>query len=203
MEQAKTLEQGQVQVRSKPHPLFIAAAVAVLLFCVLGAAALTGILPTATSKSGDQVAQRAVEPPAQPAAVTPAAKPKAPAAPAVKQHAAAPCASCGVIQAINAVEVKGKTSGIGAVAGGVAGGLVGNAIGGGHGAGNAVLTIGGAAGGAFAGDAIEGHVKKQTVWRVTVRMDDGSVRTLQQPAQPPFATGDRVRIVDGKAIEKV
>lgn len=203
MEQAKTLEQGQVQAGSKPHPLFIAAAVAVLLFCVLGAAALTGILPTATSRSGEQVAQRAVEPPsAAPAVVTPA-KPKAAAAPAAKQHAAAPCASCGVIQAINAVEVKGKTSGIGAVAGGVAGGLVGNAIGGGHGAGNAVLTIGGAAGGAFAGDAIEGHVKKQTAWRVTVRMDDGSVRTLQQSAQPPFATGDRVRIVDGKAIEKV
>lgn len=207
MEQAKTLEQGQVPAgqTSKPHPLFIAAAVAVLLFCVLGAAALTGILPTATSKSGDQVAQRAAEPaaPQQPSTVAPAAKPKAPAAPAAaRQRAAASCASCGVIQAINAVEVKGKTSGIGAVAGGVAGGLVGNAIGGGHGTGNAVLTIGGAAGGAFAGDAIEGHVKKQTVWRVTVRMDDGSVRTLQQSAQPPFATGDRVRIVDGKSIER-
>lgn len=210
MEQAKTLEQGHVEpgkVQSgpaaKPHPLFIAAAVAVLLFCVLGAAALTGILPTATSKSGDQVAQQAPAQPSsqQPAAAAPAAKPKA-AAPAHKV-AAAPCVNCGVIQNINAVEVKGKTSGIGAVAGGVAGGLVGNAIGGGHGVGNAVLTVGGAAGGAFAGDAIEGHVKKQTVWRVTVRLDDGSVRTLQQSAQPPFAIGDRVRIVDGKGIERV
>ena len=201
MEQAKTLEQGQAP-GNKPHPIFIAAAVAVLVLCALGAAALTGILPTATSKSGDQAVQQAAEPPAsQPAAATPAAKPKS-TAPATRQHAAAPCASCGVIETINAVEVKGKTSGIGAVAGGVAGGLVGNAIGGGHGVGNAVLTIGGAAGGAFAGDAIEGHVKKQTVWRVTVRLDDGSVRTLQQSAQPPFAIGDRVRIVDGKAIER-
>jgi len=204
MEQAKTLEQGEIRQgeRQKPHPLFIAAAVAVLLFCVLGAAALTGILPTATSRAGDPVAQQApAEPASQPGPVTPAAKPKA-VAPAAKQQAAAPCASCGVIQSIHAVEVKGKTTGIGAVAGGVAGGLVGNAIGGGHGVGNAVLTVGGAAGGAFAGDAIEGHVKKQTVWRVTVRLDDGSVRTLQQSAQPPFAIGDRVRIVDGKGIER-
>lgn len=205
MEQAKTLEQqAQPGQGNKPHPLFIAAAVAVLLFCVLGAAALTGILPTATSRSGDRVAEQTPPPAAssQPGAVVPAAKPKAAAPATHKQVAAAPCASCGVIETINAVEVKGKTSGIGAVAGGVAGGLVGNAIGGGHGVGNAVLTVGGAAGGAFAGDAIEGHVKKQTVWRVTVRLDDGSVRTLQQSAQPPFAVGDRVRIVDGKSIER-
>ena len=189
------MEQAQTQ---KPHPLFIAAAVAVLLFCVLGAAALTGILPTATSRSDEQVAQQAPAQPSKPGAIAPKA-----AAPAHKQTAAAPCVSCGRIESINAVEVKGKTSGIGAVAGGVAGGLVGNAVGGGHGVGNAVLTVGGAAGGAFAGDAIEGHVKKQTAWRVTVRLDDGSVRTLQQSAQPPFAIGDRVRIVDGKAIERV
>jgi outer membrane lipoprotein SlyB len=209
MEKAKTLEQGEVEPRkvqsgqgSKPHPLFIAAAVAVLLFCVLGAAALTGILPTATSRTGDQAAQQTPAPPAsQPVAAAPAAKPKA-ASPATKPQAAAPCASCGVIETINAVEVKGKTSGIGAVAGGVAGGVLGNAVGGGHGVGNAVLTVGGAAGGAFAGDAIEGHVKKHTVWRVTVRLDDGSVRSLQQSARPPFAVGERVRIVDGKGIER-
>jgi len=80
--------------------------------------------------------------------------------------------------------------------------VLGNAIGGGHGAGNAVLTIGGAAGGAFAGDAIEGHMKKHTAWKVTVRLEDGTTRTLQQSTQPPFAVGDRVRIVDGKTIER-
>ena len=37
---------------------------------------------------------------------------------------------------------------------------------------------------------------------VTVRLEDGSVRTLQQGAQPPFAVGDRVRIVDGSRIER-
>jgi outer membrane lipoprotein SlyB len=208
MEQAKTLEQG------KTHPILIAAGVAVLIFCALGAAALTGILPTATSKLGDPAAQQAQPTPQaqapQPApqgqpsakrASQPLAQAKPQAAPAPKA-AAAPCTSCGVIEAINTVEVKGKTSGVGAVAGGVAGGVLGNAIGGGRGTGNAVLTVGGAVGGAFAGDAIEGHVKKQTAWRVTVRLEDGSVRTLQQAAQPPFAVGDRVRIVDGNTIER-
>ena len=199
MEEAKTLQQA------KTHPVLIAAGVAVLIFCALGAAALTGILPTATPKAGDpaqQPAQTAQAP--QPAQTQPAAKPTAkPAAPAAAHPkvAAAPCANCGVIESINAVEVKGKTSGVGAVAGGVAGGVLGNAIGGGKGTGNAVLTVGGAVGGAFAGDAIEGHVKKHTAWRVTVRLQDGSVRTLQQSAQPPFAVGDRVRI-NGETIER-
>lgn len=48
MEQAKTLERG-----SKTHPILITAGVAVLLFSLLGAAALTGIPPTATPKAGD------------------------------------------------------------------------------------------------------------------------------------------------------
>jgi len=175
--------------QAKTHPILIAAGVAVLVFCALGAAALMGVLPTAGSKAGD---------PAAPQAQAPAAKPaKQPA-----KVAAAPCANCGVIEAIRAVEVKGKTSGVGAVAGGVAGGVLGHEIGGGRGVGGAVLTVGGAAGGAFAGDAIEGHMKKRTVWRVTVRLEDGSVRTLQQGAQPPFAVGDRVRIGEGNRLER-
>jgi outer membrane lipoprotein SlyB len=189
------MEQAQ---QARTHPILIAAGVAVLIFCALGAAALMGVLPSAGSKAGDAAVQQpqaqAVKP-GQPA-VRPATQP----APA--KVAAAPCANCGTIEAINAVEVKGKTSGVGAVAGGVAGGVLGNAIGGGSGAGNAVLTVGGAAGGAFAGDAIEGHMKKRTVWKVTVRLEDGSVRTLQQGAQPPFAVGDRVRIQEGNRIER-
>jgi outer membrane lipoprotein SlyB len=192
MEQAKILERQASS--AKTHPILIAAGVAVLIFCALGAAALMGVLPNAGSKAGDPGAPQAQ-----------AAKPGQPAAVPAKQPArvaAAPCASCGVIEAINAVEVKGKTSGVGAVAGGVAGGVLGHELGGGRGVGGAVLTVGGAAGGAFAGDAIEGHVKKRTVWRVTVRLEDGSVRTLQQGAQPPFAVGDRVRIGEGNKIER-
>jgi outer membrane lipoprotein SlyB len=127
------------------------------------------------------------------------AAPTAPARPATRP-APAGCATCGVIESVHPVEVAGEASGVGAVAGGVAGGVVGNQFG--HGAGRALLTIGGAAGGAYAGNAIEKNMKKHTVWKVAVRLDDGSTRTLSLNAQPPFAAGERVRIVNGSALER-
>jgi len=177
----------------RTHPILIAAGIAVLLFSLLGAAALTGILPVANTKPSEPaaIAQRGVD----------QLPPAAPAKPAPRRGIfSTPCPNCGVIDAIQPVEVKGKTSGLGAVAGGVAGGLLGNQIGSGNA--RSVLTVGGAAGGAFAGDAIEGQMKKHTAWRVTVRLEDGSVRTLSQNAQPPFAVGDRVRIVNGSNLER-
>ena len=187
--------------QSRTHPIFVAAGVAVLLFSLLGAAALTGVLPIGNTKSPEPavVAQSGTAVVAQSGTAHPGSA--APAKPAPSRGIfAAPCPNCGVIDAIQPVEVKGKTSGLGAVAGGVAGGLLGNQVGSGNT--RAVMTVGGAAGGAFAGDAIEGQVKKHTVWRVTVRLEDGSVRTLSQNAQPPFAVGDRVRIVNGSSIER-
>jgi hypothetical protein len=35
------------------------------------------------------------------------------------------------------------------------------------------------------------------VYRVTVRMDDGSFRTVSQSALPAFAVGDKVRVMQG------
>lgn len=180
--------------QAKTHPILIAAGVAVLLFSLLGAAALTGILPVGISKQAEPavVAQKgATTPPGTVVPAKPAPKPGT---------AAAPCPTCGVIDSIQAVAVKGKTTGLGAVAGGVAGGLLGNQIGSGNT--RTVLTVGGAAGGAFAGDAIEGHVKKQTVWRIAVRLEDGTVKTLSHNSQPPFAVGERVRIVNGTSLER-
>jgi hypothetical protein len=37
----------------------------------------------------------------------------------------------------------------------------------------------------------------RAAWRVTVRMEDGSYRTLSQPGPPAYKPGDRVRIADG------
>ena len=190
--------------QAKTHPILIAAGVAVLLFSLLGAAALTGILPVGISKQAEpgvmpQKSATTAPGTAAPGRAAPATG--APARPAPKTAvAAAPCPTCGVIDSIQAVEVKGKTTGLGAVAGGVAGGLLGNQIGSGNT--RTVMTVGGAAGGAFAGDAIEGHVKKQTVWRVAVRLEDGSVKTLSQNTQPVFAVGERVRIVNGTSLER-
>lgn len=105
------MEQGRT------HPVLIAASVAVLLFSLLGAAALTGVLPSAFPK-----------------------------------RIAARCADCGVVEAVRS-----------------------------------------------SGQAVENG---QAAWRVTVRLDDGSLRTLPQRAQPPYVVGDRVRIIDSFGLER-
>src|SRR4029079_3183950 len=112
------MEQGRT------HPIVIAAGVAVLLFSLLGAAALTGILPVGNTKQAEPgvMAQGAPAPAPEPARKEQSA-PVAQAKPAPSRGMfSAPCPNCGVIDSIQAVEVKGKTSGVGAVAGGVAGG---------------------------------------------------------------------------------
>ncbi len=100
------------------------------------------------------------------------------------------CASCGVVESVRAVTRKGEGSGVGAVAGGVIGAVIGNQIGKGNG--RTAATVLGAVGGGVAGNEIEKRSKSTTVHEVRVRMDDGSVRTLQQ-AQPP-KVGDRVQV---------
>lgn len=175
-------------IRARANPLVIGAALFVLLFSLLGIAAITGLLPSAAPKV------------IEPRALAQRTEPAKPAAPAPSRHVPVICPACGVIEAVNAVEVPGEASGVGAVAGGVAGAVVGNTFG--HGTGRTVMTIAGAAGGAYAGNVVEKHVKKRIAYRVSVRLDDGSMRTLSQPVPPPFAVGDRVRVVNGTTLER-
>ncbi|MDE2595016.1 MAG: glycine zipper 2TM domain-containing protein [Burkholderiales bacterium] len=112
------------------------------------------------------------------------------------QPQAAPvCDYCGTVDSVRAVQQEGQGSGVGAVAGGVLGGVVGNQMG--KGSGKTALTILGAIGGGVAGNEIEKHQKAETVYDVTVRMDDGSMRTFKQKTAP--ATGSRVE-VDGQTL---
>ncbi len=96
-----------------------------------------------------------------------------------------PCAVCGRVESVRPVQKRlQSTSGVGAVAGGVVGGLVGNQFG--HGNGRAATTVLGAVGGGFAGNEIEKHVRTVTVYEVAVRMDNGSVRTVETKSAPPL-----------------
>lgn len=90
------------------------------------------------------------------------------------------CNSCGVVEAVEPVQREGKGSGVGvgAVAGGVVGGALGNRMG--AGSGKTAMTVLGVVGGGLAGHAIEKKVKTETVYRVKVRMEDGSVRSFTQ-----------------------
>lgn len=121
--------------------------------------------------------------PAQAAQPGPAPGVNAPLAAAAP--APAPCAVCGRVESVRPVQKRlQSTSGVGAVAGGVVGGLVGNQFG--HGNGRAATTVLGAVGGGFAGNEIEKHVRTVTVYEVAVRMDNGTVRTVETKSAPPL-----------------
>jgi outer membrane lipoprotein SlyB len=106
------------------------------------------------------------------------------------------CANCGTVESVTAVEVEGTGSGAGAIAGGVLGAVVGNQVGGGDG--KTLATILGAVGGGMAGNVVEKKMKKVTQFEVTVRMGDGSRRTLRQPTSP--AVGSAV-VVNGDNLQ--
>lgn len=104
------------------------------------------------------------------------------------------CAQCGTVETITPVTTEGKASGAGAVAGALLGGLLGNQVGGGDG--KTLATMAGVIGGAWAGDTVEKRMKPQTSYRVAVRMDDGSLRTVEQ-SSPGVGVGARVQVQSG------
>lgn len=201
---------------NKAQPFYIAAAVAVIIFAVIGSASMLGWLPG--SKKEVPATPQAVAvaptttPPPAPAPSTPTAQPPATVAPAAKAPAvkhkvqtrrtesvATPakiCANCGVISAIRAIEQPGEATGLGAVAGGVAGALIGSQIG--QGRGTTAAEIAGAAGGAYAGHQIEKNYRKTMRYEIDVRMEDGTRRVINQNTEPAMNVGDKVRIINGQ-----
>jgi outer membrane lipoprotein SlyB len=130
------------------------------------------------------------------AGTAPAAGSSAPSATA----SAPACADCGTISAIRETEQKGEGTGLGAIAGGVLGGVLGHQIG--HGTGKTIATVGGAAGGAYAGHQIEKSARSTKLWNVTIRMDNGTDRTIALDAAPSLAVGDRVRVEGNNIIRQ-
>jgi len=128
------------------------------------------------------------------AIIAPVAKVTAPKPAAKREPATAEakpvCATCGVVESVQAVTKKGEGTGLGAVAGGVVGGALGNQVGDGNG--RKAMTVLGAVGGGFAGHEIEKRARSQTAYTVKVRMDDGTLRTLTQTEAP--AVGARVTV---------
>lgn len=93
-----------------------------------------------------------------------------------------------------------QTSGVGAVIGGVAGAVVGSQIG--AGTGRTAATVIGAVGGAVAGNAIEKSRTANTAagesYRVSVQLDNGSMRAYDVSTYGELRIGDRVRIENGQ-----
>jgi outer membrane lipoprotein SlyB len=107
----------------------------------------------------------------------------------------------GVVDRIEVVK-KGDANNIaGTIIGGIVGGLIGHQIG--SGSGNTAATIAGAAGGAYVGNQAQARSRgPNEAFRVTVRMDDGSYRTVTQENITDLRSGDRVR-VEGDSVYRV
>ena len=73
--------------------------------------------------------------------------------------------------------------------------LVGHQIGGGRG--KDLATVAGAVGGALAGNEIEKRAKSTKSYAITVRLDDGSSRVINESNPPTWRPGDRVKVADG------
>lgn len=210
---------------SRLHPLLTAAAISVTVFSAVGVGALTGLVP-ASNGSQKEVLEipQEVARPLEPAIAHPA--PKATPKPVVKAKprkvepavyrefadeprlAQAPAqveapkpveklADLATVDAVREVKEPGQHTGLGPIAGGIAGAVLGDQIGG-KGNTRKVLTVLGAAGGAYAGREIEKRARGTTHWEIDVRRDNGGYQTVRSETPPPFSAGQRVRIVDGR-----
>ncbi|HCW21374.1 MAG TPA: hypothetical protein DHL02_26265 [Achromobacter sp.] len=207
------------------HPLVAAAAIAVIVMCAVGVAAVMGWLPSPSANphadapvvsAGPESANLA---PAPQASASQASEPPAPAQTGRPASAAAPrpaasapapapapqaCKSCGVVESVRQVQVPAKDESnhlVGTIGGGVVGGVVGNQFGGGSG--KTALTVLGAVGGALAGREVERNIRQQqtvTHYELTVRMGDGSARQFRSAQPFAFASGDRVRVENNQLV---
>ena len=212
--------------RSGLHPLVAAAAIAVIVMCAVGVAAVMGWLPSPSAnphadtpvvEAGPEGANLAPAPGAQPvpqqaqqaqqaAPQTQQARPASASAPRAAAPAPAkqPCQSCGVVETIRQVQVPVKDNSdhlVGTIGGGVVGGVVGNQFGGGSG--KTALTVLGAVGGALAGREVERNIRQQqtvTHYELTVRMNDGSARQFRSAQPFAFASGDHVRVENNQLL---
>jgi outer membrane lipoprotein SlyB len=176
----------EMQAGKSPHPLVWVAAIALIVFCGAGVAALMGWIPTSAGKPGDEAALAKLDMPS-PAKAAPA-----------KSHparVAAKCAECGVVQSVREVDTKGEGSGVGVVGGAVAGGVLGHQVG--NGDGQTIATVIGAVGGAVAGNEIEKRVKSKKSYEVTIHFGDGSSRVITEATAPAWRSGDKVKVVNG------
>lgn len=188
------------------YPTLLIAGIAVIIASMLSIAAMTGLLPRASSQAvegqapavkgtsqGKDESHAAVR--ANSAQATAQAKPAGKSAPAAT--AAASCTDCGIVDSVRTVEAKGQGSGVGAVAGGVVGGILGNQVGGGSG--RTAMTVAGAGAGAYAGHELERNMNKNVSYEIRVRMDDYSYRTFHV-SRPDIGVGQRVSIRDGQLV---
>lgn len=102
---------------------------------------------------------------------------------------------------VTEVTIEGnRTTGVGQIGGGAIGWSLGRTVG--HGGGRVIGGVVGAVAGAVAGEQIEKSARRQKGYEIVVDLDKGGSIAIVQPADQPFAEGERVRVYtrrDGSA----
>jgi outer membrane lipoprotein SlyB len=221
-----TKENNAMETNSRLHPLLTAAAISVTVFSAVGVATLTGLVPPSVGSHKEAALElpkvelpKEVAKPIEPAIAHPVAAKKATVARPAKPRTSEPVAyrefaeqprlaeaapkpvvqpgTLATVQAVREVKDPGQHTGLGPIAGGIAGAVLGDQIGG-KGNTRKVITVLGAAGGAYAGREIEKHARATKHWEIDVRRDDGLQETVRSDVAPPYQPGERVRLREGR-----
>ena len=94
---------------------------------------------------------------------------------------------------------RGSSTGAGAILGAVVGGVLGHQVG--KGSGRTAATAVGVVGGALAGNAIEERNNAgygETVYRISIQLDQGGYRAYDVSSVGGLRVGDRVRTINGQ-----
>jgi outer membrane lipoprotein SlyB len=194
-----TIESLGANVETRParpkllYPALVIAAISVTMFSLLGIAALTGVMPSAHSNPLAAATTKSAPTEKSARISTQTSTPKT-------RVATASCADCGKVESVTTVERPANTTGVGAVAGGLTGALLGNQIG--RGDGRTVMTLAGGAGGAYLGNKIEQNTRRTTAYKIVVRMENGSQRTIYQNESPNVVIGGPVQIVGNSVVAR-
>lgn len=110
----------------------------------------------------------------------------------------------GTVESVRAVRIQsdGGGSAIGTLGGGALGAVAGSAIGGGRG--SVLAAIAGGLAGAVAGNAIGENMSTANGVEITVRLDNGDLRSITQASSGEFfRAGERVRLLSSGGVTRV
>jgi outer membrane lipoprotein SlyB len=98
------------------------------------------------------------------------------------------------VESVREITIDKGASGIGKTSGAVLGGLAtGSNIG--HGNGAAAAAVVGAIAGGIIGDNVEANLTNKKGFEITVKLDNGELRSIVQDADEAFKPGERVRLL--------
>jgi outer membrane lipoprotein SlyB len=99
----------------------------------------------------------------------------------------------GTVESVRNVVIASPESGVGTMTGAALGGLGGSEVGGGKG--SIATGIIGAVAGGLVGQQVERGAGRRAGFEITVKLDNGELRAITQPADEMFRPGERVRLL--------